>query len=80
MQSQQIKNTSDSGVRFGWWCVLLHDFPEQEGTVWFSGKPEKGQRFLLPSSGYTQEWEVNSVNEVEMSFTAIKPANDKRDE
>lgn len=61
----------------GWFCMLMHDYPEAEGIVWFTGAPKNGQRFKLPSSKYTEEWEVRSVNEYEMSFTAFQPNNPK---
>lgn len=68
--------TSAPGVAshalFGWFCMLMHDYPEAEGVVWFNGRPQPGQRFMLPSSKYTEEWEVRSVNDHDMSFTAIQ--------
>ena len=75
--SQDMTITRPSEVRsdalFGWHCVLLHDYPEPEGVVWFTEKPSVGQRFMLPSSGYKDEWEVKSVRDDDMSFTAIQP-------
>lgn len=65
--------TVGSSALFGWFCTLIHDFPEPEGTVWFTGRPKPGQRFMLPSSKFTEEWEVLSVNANDMSITAIKP-------
>lgn len=59
--------------RTGWFCTLLHDFPEPEGVVWFSEIPKQGQRFMLPSSDFTDEWEVKAVCPEELTFTAVKP-------
>jgi hypothetical protein len=56
---------------FGWFCTLLHDFPEDEGIVWFNDTPFPGLRFKLPSSNYTEEWVVKNVDKENMSFTAI---------
>ena len=77
---KDIENTKDAdavGIEptalFGWFCTLLHDFPEPEGIVWFTGRPRPGQRFKLPSSKFTDEWEVQSVNDHNMSFTAVEP-------
>ena len=60
---------------FGWHCTLLHDYPEPEGLVFFQSydEPIPGQRFLLPSSGCKEEWQVKTVDRLNMSFTAIKP-------
>lgn len=63
----------EPSAMFGWFCTLIHDYPEHEGTVWFTGRPEPGQRFMLPSSKFTEEWEVRSVNDHDMSITAVKP-------
>ena len=58
---------------YSWYCILLEDgYSEPEGMVDFSGKPKIGQKFLLPSSGFNEEWQINSVREDDMSFTAIK--------
>lgn len=59
-------------VAFGWFCVLIHDYPEPEGIVWFTNTPKPGERFTLPSSGYTQEWVVKQVYDEEMKFTAVR--------
>ena len=60
----------------GWQCILLHDYPEEEGIVWFERKPKIEQTFLLPSSEYKEVWKVHSVNEDQLSFTAIKVGGD----
>lgn len=57
----------------GWFCTCIHDWPEPEGTVLFTSAPKQGQKFLLPSSGFTEEWVVNSVDPDQMSFTATLP-------
>ena len=79
-KTKDIENTRDAGAvgieptaLFGGFCTLLHDFPEPEGIVWFTGRPRPGQRFKLPSSKFTDEWEVQSVNDHYMSFTAVEP-------
>ena len=63
---------------YGWYCVCLHDFPEDEGFVYLSSPPVVGQAFKLPSSGYKETWIVHSVNERDMKFYA-EPMNTPND-
>lgn len=62
---------------YGWYCVCLHDFPEDEGFVYFEDTPEVGQEFKLPSSNYRETWVVHSVNEEEMKFYAVLPKSER---
>jgi len=53
----------------GWYCQIIHEFLEDEGTIYFDGTPYVGLIFKLPSSNYTKDYVIVSINS-DMTFIA----------
>jgi hypothetical protein len=56
----------------GYYCICIHDFPEDEGIVYFYETPKVGDEFELPSSDYKETWKISSVNEEDLVIHAVE--------
>ena len=68
--------SNNNSLLFGWFYNCLYEeddgYLEPEGIVLFYDTPTIGQKFMLPSSNYKEEWVVKRVYNHDMSFTAVK--------